>query len=472
MKREEEIPWTRERIISVIQMFHLRKIPLNFKHIKQYNNELRQHAEKFFGSWGEAVEAAGIDYEEIKKNKGWATPFLGEDGVLYSSKIEGAIANKLYEMVKDNKILNYDSQTEISPGRSWTSDFSVTLLNGAKLFFEIDNSESKKKQDEYQEKLNFYESANVLYYKVFSTNNIENIVNRFTSWFSIPLKDTIITTHKDPDGDALSSASAVYNYLESNGKKAVLKFSGDIPKNLEWIIESKEVVKKVPDWVENIIVLDCAPTHERVGWELPNIPVYNIDHHKSRIEDNDPDNDIHVIDSCSTASILFNYFGIKDDILSVGLYTDTLFTKNLTEVLYFLLQLNVDEEKLSLYISKINSNPDRKLWKMVNESDVHRCRNGFVIIETKEDSPDIIESFMQILSKMSESVCLLYGKNADVKLRTSNPLLDLSEIAKEYSGGGHSFASMCNVNGKISEFKSKIKSLSVPKFSKVDGYES
>ena len=133
------------------------------------------------------------------------------------------------------------------------------------------------------------------------------------------------------------------------------------------------------------------------------------------------------------------------------------------------MNLNVKEEELSNYVSRINSNHDTKLWKMLKESSVHRCRNGFVIVETKEISPDLIESFMQILNKMNESVCLIYGDKGDVKLRTSNKLLDVSDLAVQYSGGGHSYAAMCNINGKVSEFKSKVISLDVPDI--LDGYE-
>lgn len=469
----QHIPWTRERIISTIQMFHLKKMPINFKYISIYHSRLRRRAEKFFGSWGEAVSAAGINYDEIKKNKGWAKPSLGQDGILYVSQIEGLVADKLYELKKKNRIVDYNPQADVTPGRNWTCDFAVVLLNGTTLMLEVDGlGDSRKKIEQFQEKLDFYNNAKVLYYKVFSPSNIENIIERFNNWYTIPLMNSIVTSHKNPDGDALSSAVAVYDYLVFHNKKAALKFSGDIPKNLEWIINNRETVRKLPDWVENIVVLDCAPTPDRVGWEIPNdVSIYNIDHHANRLKFNDPDNDIHVIEACSTASILFNYFGIHNDILAVGVYTDTLFTKNLTETLYFLLKLNICEEKIASYISRINANPDRKLWKMLSETDVHRCRNGFIIVEVKEDAPDIIESFIQILSKIGESVCLIYGPKCDVKLRTSNTLLDVSIIARDYSGGGHPFAAMCNVKDKVSEFKSKIISFDVPKMSlESDGY--
>lgn len=459
-----KVPWTKDRVISTIQMFHLGEIPLNFKYVNTYHTRLRKNADKFFGSWGEAIGVAGLNYDEIKKNKGWAKPFLAEDGQLYISQIEGLVANELLKLKDGGGILGYKTQQVLTPGRNWTCDFVIKLNNNANLWLEVDGlGDNRNKKHQFEEKLRFYEKAGFLYHKATSPNNISNIIERYANWFSIPLKDTIITSHINPDGDALSSARAAYNYLLSNGKKAVLRFAGDIPKNLLWIIEDVEITKRVPEWAESLLILDCAPTNERVGWDLPELPIYNIDHHIARIDENDPDNGIHVIKACSTASILFNKFGIVDDILAVGVYTDTLFTKNIREVMRFLYVLDIDEEKLGGYVSRINSNPDKKLWDMLKESSVHKCRNGFIIVEHKEDSPDVIESFIQILSKLSESVCLIYGEDKKVKLRTSNPNMDLSIIAKEYSGGGHPYAAMCNISGKRFEFKNKIIAMNVPK---------
>jgi phosphoesterase RecJ-like protein len=461
----KNIPWTKSRIISTIQLFYLKEIPLNYKYISIYHSKLKNKAERFFGSWGNAITASGLIYDDIKKHRSWSKPFLAEDGRLYSSQIEGLIANELFILKNNNRIINYIPRHLITPGKNLLCDFLIVLLNGANFWLEIDDGIK-----DIKDKIEFYDKAGFLYYVVSSHNNIKNIVERFQSWYSIPLMNSIITAHKNPDGDAISSVRAVYNYLILNNKKAVIKLIGDIPKNLEWILEGAEFSKKDPDWVENIIVLDCAPNEERTGWELPKaFPIYNIDHHINRIQFNNPDNCIHVISACSTASILYNRFGIKDDILTVGVYTDTLFTKSLTEVLQFLYHINIPEEKINLFLSRINSIPEKKLWDLLTESKIHHCRNGFVIAEIEEDAPDIIESFIQILSKMNEAICLIYGKNKNVKLRTSNPNLDVSQIAKIYFGGGHKFASMCNINGKVSEFKNKIISLNIPKID-IDGY--
>jgi phosphoesterase RecJ-like protein len=454
--------WTKDRVVSIIQGFHMEGTPLNFKSINNDHPELRKKAENFFGSWGNAVGAAGLNYEEIKRNKGCGKPFLAFDGVLYTSQLEGLVANELYNLKSKNKIVDYQTQQVVAPGRSLVCDFLITLLNGAKFWLEAGKIENNKKYSQLKKRLEYYKKANFFFYNISSANNVRNIIDRFTSWFTLPVKNCVITSHENPDGDAISSMVALYDYIVENGKEAVIKIGGDIPKNLLWLFNGRNIVKKIPDWTELVYVLDCSPDKSRIGWEIPGLPVYNIDHHDFRESENDPDNDIHVIKSCSTASLLFSRFGLKNDILTVGVYTDTLFTKNIYEVLHFLDQIGIEEDELSSYICRINVNPDKKLWDLIQESKIRHCRNGFVIVETDDEySPDTIETFMQVLMKLNESICLIYGKNKTVKLRTSNINLDVSDIARQYGGGGHPYASMCNILGKAADFKSKITSLTI-----------
>lgn len=269
----------------------------------------------------------------------------------------------------------------------------------------------------------------------------------------ISLLDCVITSHRNPDGDAISSSIAVYNYMKRNGKRAVVKLEGTIPKNLEWMLEDIELTNGVPDWAEMAVVLDSAPTEERLGWKIPeDINIFNIDHHAIRLNEHDPSKKIFVIDTFATAEILFRKFGIKDDILAIGAYTDTYFAKNIKEVFQFILDLEVPEEKIEEYLEKINFRSDKRTWKIIRDSKVKKCKNGFVIVETPESDPTAIEGAMKILLELNENICLIYG-NKQVKLRTADKELDVSIIAKKFKGNGHSFASVIEHISNVSEFK-------------------
>lgn len=274
----------------------------------------------------------------------------------------------------------------------------------------------------------------------------------------IPILDCVITAHKYPDGDALSSMRAVYDYIINGGKRAALKLNGTIPDNLLWIIEGVEIIDKgIPEWTKMVIVLDSAPTSDRIGWEIPKrLPIFNIDHHINRIDEHKPSKKIFVIDAFATAEILFRRFGIKNDILVVGSYTDTYFAKNIKQVFKFILDLEVPEEKIEEYLNKISFRSDKRAWKIIRDGKVHKCKNGFIIVETHESDPTAIETAMKILLELNERICLIFGEY-QVKLRTTDKNLDLSLIAKEFGGGGHKFASgIPTIKERVSEFKDYI----------------
>jgi hypothetical protein len=61
--------WSKTKIIEQIKSLHKDGKPLNSNHIQQNNNPLYMAAVKRFKSWGKAVRSAGIDYEEILLRK-------------------------------------------------------------------------------------------------------------------------------------------------------------------------------------------------------------------------------------------------------------------------------------------------------------------------------------------------------------------------------------------------------------------
>jgi phosphoesterase RecJ-like protein len=377
--------------------------------------------------------------------------FLSKDGNTYGSRLERSLANELLKLKESKLIIDYSYKTSLMPGKDLFGDFLITLLTRSKFWLEIEKKENESK-------IQFYDNSKYFYKVIKSYKEISQLIKNINTWFSIPIENCIITSHKVPDGDAISSCRAVYNYIKSKGKRAVIRLEDDIPKNLQWIVEDIEIKNDIPKWAKNVIVLDSDCSENRLGWKIPNnLKVYNIDHHVYRINENDPENGIHVIDSCSTASILFKRFGIKDEILAVGVYTDTYFTKKVIEALTFISELGVSEKTFEEFLNKINYKSDKKMMKIIRDSKIHRCRNGFIIVETRETDANAIESAMHLLSELSESVCLIYGNGTkNVKLRTSNKSLDVSKIAKEYGGGGHSDASMISSIENVTDLKNTI----------------
>ena len=89
-------------------------------------------------------------------------------------------------------------------------------------------------------------------------------LNQLKAFLSEPRK-VVITTHKGPDGDAMGSSLALYNYLIKKGHSVHVITPNDYPSFLKWmkgdehVIEycfNEEKAKKITQSAEIIFCLD------------------------------------------------------------------------------------------------------------------------------------------------------------------------------------------------------------------------
>lgn len=283
------------------------------------------------------------------------------------------------------------------------------------------------------------------------------------SRYILPIKNSLVVGHVNPDGDSLSSIKAVLNYLRSHGKHAVAKVHGTIPEHLSWILDEGDLPRKVSE-IEQTIVLDCAPTSDRVGFELHG-PIVNIDHHITRKKEHCPTKNVFILNRCSTAAALIFDFGIVDDVLLVGLYTDTMFINSWNEVMKAVNKLKLSDEKAKEMLMAIKPIRYTKALLGIKSAKFHRCRNGFLLVETDEDDPIVVSEMMDTLFRYSENVCLVDGAG-QARLRTSNKYLieneKVLEISHVFGGNGHAHASGISINGKRKALFAVIKQLDIP----------
>src|SRR5438874_3460967 len=144
----------------------------------------------------------------------------------------------------------------------------------------------------------------------------------------------LVTTHENPDGDALGSLLAMKLALDQLGKDANMVLFGDAPLPGEYsFMPLAELRRRWPDDVSErvLVALDCA-NESRIGDQevLGRVPfTLDIDHH----HDNTRFGDVNLIipDASSTGEVLRDLFRELDveltpDIaegLYVALVTDT-----------------------------------------------------------------------------------------------------------------------------------------------------
>ncbi|HEY6584428.1 MAG TPA: bifunctional oligoribonuclease/PAP phosphatase NrnA, partial [Gaiellaceae bacterium] len=146
----------------------------------------------------------------------------------------------------------------------------------------------------------------------------------------------LLTTHENPDGDALGSLLAMHDILTQLGKDAVMYMSPDefpLPWEYRWLPLDKGLVMTPPDDVaeRTIVFLDCGNI-DRMPVDFlqaDGLHVLNIDHH----HDNTRFGTVNLVCSVasSTAEMVWRIAKELDveltpkvaDALYVGLVTDT-----------------------------------------------------------------------------------------------------------------------------------------------------
>lgn len=299
----------------------------------------------------------------------------------------------------------------------------------------------------------------------------------------------ILVTHKNPDGDAIGSVSAVAHYLKSLNKKVGAFYSTQIPNYLNFLTIANEIKKNEEIWFENefpiIITLDCSNLEhsgiEKYLEKLTKKPfIINIDHHKTN--DNFGDLNLVIPNYSSTAEILFFLFKTNnldfDKLIATSLLTGIVSdTDNFSnggassqalKTAGYLVEKggNLKLIKSSLFDNK--TLPILKFWGVVlsrlNKNEKFDIAYTYL---TKQDikehqvNDDHAEGLANLLNHLDENrIAMLLKERNDniikVSLRTTRDDIDVSEIAQKFGGGGHQKASGFSVTGTINQALEKI----------------
>ncbi len=299
----------------------------------------------------------------------------------------------------------------------------------------------------------------------------------------------VVTTHENPDGDALGSLLATSLTLEAIGKDSTMYLGGTVPFPHEYRFLPLERIGRgrAPEMERRVLVaVDCAnerrlgPDWERLldGARL----VVNVDHH----HDNTRFGDVNLIrpDASSTGEIL------RDVIRELGLEL----TSEIAEALYVALVTdtgrfqysNTTAKALRLAAELVDAGADvhrvfqgvyenvafAKLKLLAKALEHARVLEGGRVIVShleREDFEDagaeepFSEGIIDYLRAVegAEIAALIReppsgnGPSRRVSLRTTEEGLDVSVIARKSGGGGHrqaaGFPSDASV-GEITDF--------------------
>ena len=293
----------------------------------------------------------------------------------------------------------------------------------------------------------------------------------------------VITTHENPDGDALGSLLASKLALEQLGKDTVMVLHGDAPLPNEYaFMQLGDLQRRWPDDVSERVLLavDCANESRIADPEvLGRVPLsIDVDHH----HDNTRFGRINLIvaDASSTGEVLRDLFRelnveLTPDIaeaLYIALVTDTgrfQYTNTTPKALRLaaeLVEAGADVHRVfqgvyeSVQFAKL-----KLLARALERANVYEggrivvsylLRTDFAEVGAAEPYSEGIIDFLRAVEGADMAVLIREpprqdGPSRRVSLRASIDELDVSAIARKSGGGGHRQAAGFSSEASIEE---------------------
>src|SRR5436190_11923976 len=293
----------------------------------------------------------------------------------------------------------------------------------------------------------------------------------------------LLTTHENPDGDALGSLLAAKLGLDQLGKDTVMVLHGDAPLPGEYAFMALgELRRRWPDDAAErvLLALDCANESRIADPEiLGRVPLaINVDHH----HDNSRFGQINLIDSTasSTGEVLrdvFRELGVEltpeiAEALYIALVTDTgrfQYTNTTPKALRLAAELveagadvhhvfqrvyeNIEFAKLKLRARVLERAQVYEGGRIVVS---YLLRNDFAEVGASEAYSEGIIDDLRAVAGVQMAALIREPPRADgptrrVSLRASVDELDVSAIARKSGGGGHRQAAGFSSEASIEE---------------------
>ena len=292
-------------------------------------------------------------------------------------------------------------------------------------------------------------------------------------------KRFLLTTHVNPDGDAIGSLGALALVLEDLGKEVVAYCQDEIPGFLRFLPYSERIVREIPgpNGFDVAVVLDCGEL-DRIGSAAEALQqvekIIHIDHHSS----SDDFGQLNLVrpECSSTAEILYEIFQAIPAALS-SQAAENIYTAILTDTGSFRFAnttsraLDIAAEMVALGVApdKIASevydsmSPERLRLLALSLKTLTLRANGRLatmqvsrrmLEETKTSVMDT-DGFVNYPRGINTAEMAIFFREMDsgkvnVSLR-SRGRLNVAEFARNYDGGGHHNAAAFRAEGSLEE---------------------
>ena len=304
-------------------------------------------------------------------------------------------------------------------------------------------------------------------------------------------KNILITSHENPDGDALGSMLSLGLGLKKIGKEITFYNKDGAPEILDFLPHSKDIVSSlslVSGPFDIAFAVDCTSTI-RAGIEFEEYAksqncknVVIIDHHETK----GTDADLHLLDKNASSTGIIIYRILK----SLGIELDKSISENIYTTIvsdtgsFSYSNTNSDTLRIAAELVDMGVEPSQISQALYENEPLRKLELFKLVIPTLEISEDKAIASIFVDKKMFHQtdttrqdtegmvniprsikgvdVAILFrqeGKESDpewkVSLR-SKGRVNVAKIAEDFGGGGHARAAGCSLKGSIQEAKDKL----------------
>ncbi len=323
----------------------------------------------------------------------------------------------------------------------------------------------------------------------------KNLIEKFKQIKKIidNAENILITTHNEPDADALGSSLALKMFLEKQGKKAAVFCVDRVPSFLKFLPRSQEIKNKI--FLEDFSVIFGLDYGSFERLFLPNyrlemdsqIKFITFDHHLIGKHLG-----LQVLDgrASSVSEILFLFFDFLKipldsqiaTCLLAGIYDDTggfhhpnVGSRTL-KITSQLMLAGAPLPKIAKFLSsKIKSSEEINIWqKIFSRLEIDK-KSGLIFSWLDKQNPhENTENFkrseiVNLLSAVPEAKAALLlvkkgNKQIDGSLRSQkNRQIDVAAIAQYFGGGGHKLAAGFRTNLEMNQIVNTVKKILLQK---------
>ncbi len=281
----------------------------------------------------------------------------------------------------------------------------------------------------------------------------------------------LILTHINPDADTLSCGLALSNFMfENNINHKVFNKMNDLPRNIDYLNRYTNITNKLPDFYDLVIYVDCGDQKRPAIHINEGVKIINIDHHAS----NENFGCINIVDDTksSTAEVLYQFFKQNDIEISsntatclyTGIYDDS--------IRFSTPRVNVETFEIAHHLCTCGANPSYIADMLTKRESLAKLRLLPFVLQSLElhlegkigtiyllpewlktsgasyrDAEDAVNMVLSIA--IIDIAILLRPTNGKtrISLRSKNEI-DVSKIAINFNGGGHTMAAGCTIENE------------------------